>query len=84
MGRRTRADQDAITIEIGYALVSAGFAAAFAFGAVYGPSLAFSLSPEADHVLAVAGGCVAAAVFLARVAHVLWRFTGGPEDDGRR
>ncbi|MEU9162136.1 DUF6332 family protein [Streptomyces sp. NPDC048424] len=83
MGRRTQADRDAITIEIGYALVSAGFAAALVFGAVYGPAPAFSLSPAAGHALAVAGGIVAGAVFLLRITHLLWRFARRPENDGR-
>ncbi|MFJ6755245.1 MULTISPECIES: DUF6332 family protein [unclassified Streptomyces] len=83
MEQRTQADRDAITIEIGYALVSACFAAALAFGAVYGPALAFSLSPAASRALAVAGGIVAGAVFLLRVTHVLWRFARRPENDGR-
>ncbi|MFE6833830.1 DUF6332 family protein [Streptomyces sp. NPDC057705] len=83
MEQRTQADRDAITIEIGYALVSACFAGALAFGAVYGPVLAFSLSPAAGRALAVAGGIVAGSVFLLRVAHVLWRFARRPENDGR-
>ncbi|MFD9413037.1 DUF6332 family protein [Streptomyces sp. NPDC059989] len=83
MGRHTQADRDAITIEIGYAVVSACFAAALAFGAVYGPAWAFSLSRAADRVLAVAGGIVAAAVFVLRVTHLLWRFARRPENDGR-
>lgn len=83
MGRRTQADRDAITIEIGYALFSACFAAALAFGAVYGSAPAFSLSPAAHRGLARAGGIVAGAVFVLRVTHVLWRFARRPENDGR-
>ncbi|MFC9296857.1 DUF6332 family protein [Streptomyces sp. NPDC057011] len=83
MGRRNQADRDAITIEIGYAFVSACFAAALTFGAVYGPAVVFSLSRAAEHVLAVAGGAMAAAVFVLRVAHLLWRFARRPENDGR-
>ncbi|MEU9086138.1 DUF6332 family protein [Streptomyces sp. NPDC048357] len=83
MEPRTQADRDAITIEIGYALVSGCFAAALVFGAAYGPALAFSLSPAADRALAVAGGIAAGAVFLLRIAHVLWRFARRPENDGR-
>ncbi|MBT2482320.1 DUF6332 family protein [Streptomyces sp. ISL-94] len=83
MGRRTQADREAITIEIGYAFASASCAAALAFGAVYGPAQAFSLSRAADHVLAVAGGVGAAAVFVLRVTHLLWRFARRPENDGR-
>ncbi|MFJ6479262.1 MULTISPECIES: DUF6332 family protein [unclassified Streptomyces] len=83
MERRTQADRDAITIEIGYALVSASFAAALAFGAVYGPALAFSLSTSTRRILAVAGGILAVAVFLLRVTHVLLGFARRPENDGR-
>ncbi|GGR83087.1 DUF6332 family protein [Streptomyces nojiriensis] len=81
--RRTQADRDAITIEIGYAFVSACFAAALAFGAVYGPALAFSLPPSTRGTLAVAGGILAAAVFLLRITHVLLGFARRPENDGR-
>ncbi|MFA7766596.1 DUF6332 family protein [Streptomyces sp. NPDC048723] len=83
MERRTQADRDAITIEIGYAFVSACFAAALAFGAVYGPALAFSLPPSTRRTLAVAGVILAAAVFLLRVTHVLLGFARRPENDGR-
>ncbi|MEJ8645615.1 DUF6332 family protein [Streptomyces sp. MS1.HAVA.3] len=82
MGRRTQADRDAITIEIGYALVSAGFAAALAFGAVYGPVPAFSLSPATGRVLALVGAGLAAVVFALRIAHVLRGFARRPENDG--
>ncbi|MFK0253816.1 DUF6332 family protein [Streptomyces sp. NPDC090445] len=82
-GRRTQADRDAITIEIGYAFVSACFAAALVFCAVYGPALAFDLSPTAEGALAVAGGLLAAVVFVLRVTHLLWRFARRPENDGR-
>ncbi|MER6782803.1 MULTISPECIES: DUF6332 family protein [unclassified Streptomyces] len=82
MGRRTQADRDAITIEIGYAFVSGCFAAALVFGAVYGPSLVFGLSPTADAALRLAAGVLAGAVFLFRITHVLWRFAHRPESDG--
>ncbi|WP_404961546.1 DUF6332 family protein [Streptomyces sp. 147326] len=83
MEQRTQADRDAITIEIAYAFVSACFAAALTFGAVYGPALAFSLPPAAGRALAVAGKIVAGAVFLLRITHILWRFARRPENDGR-
>ncbi|WP_327251345.1 DUF6332 family protein [Streptomyces sp. NBC_01244] len=81
MGRRSEADRDAITIEIVFAFVSGGFAAGLAFAVLYGPALAFDLSPTADRTLAMAGAALAAAVFLLRVTHVLWRFTRRPEND---
>ncbi|WP_030161935.1 DUF6332 family protein [Streptomyces sp. NRRL S-244] len=83
MGRRTQADRDAITIEIGYAFVSGCFAAALVFGAVYGPALVFDVSPTADGVLTVTAGVLAGAVFLFRITHVLWRFARRTENDGR-
>ncbi|NXY95420.1 hypothetical protein HYE82_13690 [Streptomyces sp. BR123] len=82
-GRRTQADRDAITIEIGYAFVSASFAAALVFCGVYGPALAFDLYPTAEGTLVVAGGLLAAVVFVLRVTHLLWRFARRPENDGR-
>ncbi|MEU9414718.1 DUF6332 family protein [Streptomyces sp. NPDC051000] len=83
MGRRTQADRDAITIEIGYAFVSAGLAAGLVFAAVFAPAPVFDLSPAAHRLLAVAGGILAATVFVLRVTHLLWRFSRRPENDGR-
>ncbi|MCP3754305.1 DUF6332 family protein [Streptomyces sp. TBY4] len=82
MERRSQADRDAITIEIGYAFVSGAFAAGLVFAALYAPVLAFGLSPAAGRVLATVGGVLAAAVFLLRITHVLWRFARRPENDG--
>ncbi|MFE2876025.1 DUF6332 family protein [Streptomyces roseus] len=82
MGRRTQADRDAITTEIGYAFISGCFAAALVFGAVYGPALAFDVTPTVDAVLKLSGGVLAGAVFLLRITHVLWRFARRPENDG--
>lgn len=82
MGRRTQADRDAITIEIGYAFISGCFAAALVFGAVYGPALVFDVSPTASAVLTLAAGVLAGAVFLLRITHVLWRFGRRAENDG--
>ncbi|MFF9090147.1 DUF6332 family protein [Streptomyces sp. NPDC014991] len=73
-GRRTKAEQDAATVEIGYALVSAAFAAAVLFGAVAGPALLFDLPPLPAAVLLRLGPAVAAVVFMARVVSVLVRF----------
>ncbi|MFE6843704.1 DUF6332 family protein [Streptomyces sp. NPDC057686] len=74
MGRRTQADRDAITVEIGYAFVSACFAAALVFGVVYGPALVFDVSPATAAVLTLAGGVLAAVAFLLRITFLLWRF----------
>ncbi|MET7746358.1 DUF6332 family protein [Streptomyces sp. NPDC005385] len=87
-GRRTQADRDAVTVEIGYALASAAFVAAIAFGFVAGPALFLDLSRGAVRALVTSGGGLAAAVFTLRVATVLFRFRGGdapaqPSQPGR-
>lgn len=83
MERRSQADRDAITIEIVFAFVSAGCAAALAFAVLYAPALAFDLSRTADRTLVTVGTALAAAVFLLRVTHVLRRFTRRPENGDR-
>ncbi|MET9603541.1 DUF6332 family protein [Streptomyces sp. NPDC006512] len=82
MERRTQAERDAVTVEIGYAFVSGCFAAVLVFGAVYGAAPALDLSPAAHRTLAVAGGVLAAVAFLLRVTHVLWRFGRQPRAEG--
>ncbi|MFF8730537.1 DUF6332 family protein [Streptomyces sp. NPDC015171] len=73
-GRRTKAEQDAATVEIGYALLSAAFAAAVLFGAVAGPALLFDLPALLGSALLRLGLVVAPVVFVARVVSVLLRF----------
>ncbi|MFF7529239.1 DUF6332 family protein [Streptomyces bobili] len=73
-GRRTQAQRDAITVEIGYALLSAAFAAAVLFGAVAGPTLLFQLPDTVEMVLLRVGLLAAPVLFLARVVSVLIRF----------
>jgi hypothetical protein len=84
-GRRTKAQQDAATVETGYALVSAAFAAAVLFGAVAGPALLFDLPHLLSLILLRLGTAVAPVVFVARVIGVLVRFrqTGQPSQPGR-
>ncbi|MFJ3923108.1 DUF6332 family protein [Streptomyces sp. NPDC090022] len=82
-GRRTQADKDAITIEIGYAFVSGVFAAALTYGAVAGPALLFDLPRRVETALMAAGGVLATTVFVLRATHLLWRFARRPENDGR-
>ncbi|MEV6196339.1 DUF6332 family protein [Streptomyces sp. NPDC051920] len=76
--RRTQAQhqarRDAVTVEIGYALASAAFVAAVAFGVVTGPALFLDLSSGTVHALVTVGGTLAAALFALRVATVLFRF----------
>jgi hypothetical protein len=76
-GRRTKAEQDAATVEIMYALCSAAFAAAVVFGAVAGPALLFGLPRPVRSALLGAGTVVAPVLFLARVVSVLLRFHHG-------
>ncbi|MGW6296017.1 DUF6332 family protein [Streptomyces sp. NPDC055058] len=73
-GRRTQAERDAITVEIGYALCSAAFAAAIVFGAVAGPALLFSLPGTVERLLVGAGLVLAPVLFTVRVVSVLLRF----------
>ncbi|MFJ5533710.1 DUF6332 family protein [Streptomyces sp. NPDC093261] len=85
--RRTQAERDAITVEIGYALATAAFAAALLFGAVAGPVFAFGLAGTARHTLLVSGAIGAAALFTVRVVSVLVRLGRGaggqPSQPGR-
>ncbi|MER5519362.1 DUF6332 family protein [Streptomyces sp. NPDC002763] len=84
-GRRGRAERDAITVEIGYALCSAVFAAAVVFGAVAGPALLFDLPGGLEHALPLVGVALATVVFFARVVSVLVRFqrSSQPSQPGR-
>lgn len=84
-GRRTQGERDAITVEIGYALCSAAFAAAVLFGAVVGPAYLFGPSGGVRGVLVGAGAVLAVVVFFVRVASVLLRFGRGgqPSQPGR-
>ena len=83
--RRSQAERDAITVEIGYALFSAAFAAAVLFGAVAGPALLFELPPVAEKLSLRTGLVLAPVVFAVRVVSVLVRFRGGgqPSQPGR-
>lgn len=75
-GRRSQAERDAITVEIGYALVSATVAAVAVIGVVVaGPAIAFGLSAGTERVLLAVGCTLAAVVFVVRLVTVLWRFT---------
>ncbi|MFC5218391.1 DUF6332 family protein [Streptomyces coerulescens] len=84
-GRRGRAERDAITVEIGYALVSAAFAAAVLFGAIVGPAYVFDLSKGTRGTFVGVGATVAVVLFFARVVSVLMRFgrESQPNQPGR-
>ncbi|MCX4910949.1 DUF6332 family protein [Streptomyces sp. NBC_00878] len=78
-GRRTQSARDAMTVEIGYALFSAAFAAAVVFGALAGPALLFELPVTVEKVQLATGTSVAAVLFVFRVVSVLIRFRQAPQ-----
>ncbi|MFJ9243718.1 DUF6332 family protein [Streptomyces sp. NPDC101776] len=85
-GRRTQAERDATTVEIGYSLVSAAFVAAVLFGAVAGPALLFELPGLVETLLVRGALLLVPVVFLVRVVTVLYRYRQGasqPSQPGR-
>ncbi|MFE9724777.1 DUF6332 family protein [Streptomyces sp. NPDC005794] len=81
MVRRTQAERDAMTVEIGYALVSGVLVAAATFAGVFLlPALLFQLPDGAEHLLFRAGAALGALVFAVRVVHVLRRFPHAAEE----
>lgn len=64
-----------MTVEIGYALLSAAFAAAAVFGAIAGPKLMFAMPYAVERGLLLAGVAAAVLVFPLRVVTVLRRFS---------
>ncbi|MCX2924714.1 DUF6332 family protein [Streptomyces sp. NEAU-W12] len=79
--RRTQAERDAITVETGYALCSAAFAAAVVFGAAAGPALLFTLPDAVEGLLLGTGVVLAPVLFLVRVISVLMRFRAPDQPD---
>ncbi|WP_433395416.1 DUF6332 family protein [Streptomyces sp. CA-146814] len=80
MGRRTQAERDAMTIEMGYALVSAAVLAGLTFAAVAAPALLLlDLGRTARTVVLTVAATIAVLAFVTRVVHVLWRFPTRPE-----
>ncbi|GAA3501692.1 hypothetical protein GCM10019016_087990 [Streptomyces prasinosporus] len=69
-GRRTRAELDAMTAEIGYAPCGAARAAAVAFGAVAGPALLLMPPDALETVLLRAGLVLAPVLFAVRTVGV--------------
>jgi hypothetical protein len=78
-GRRSQDERDAMTVEIGYALFSAAFAAAVLFGAVAGPAYVFELPHTAELLLIRIALVLAPVLFFARVISVLVRFQQDPQ-----
>ncbi|MET8690707.1 DUF6332 family protein [Streptomyces sp. NPDC004732] len=74
--RRSQAQRDEMTVEIGYALLSACFLGAVAFGVIAGPAAVWRLPPGAERFLLVAGASVGSVLAVLRVVHVLWRYAG--------
>lgn len=69
-----------MTIEIGYALVSAAFVAGLIFAGALVPALFFfDPGPTVRRVLLPAAATAAALAFVLRVVHVLWRY---PQREG--
>jgi hypothetical protein len=82
MGTRNQAQRDAITVEIGYALVTGAFLAAVVFCLVGAPVVVLGLDGAAARGVLVAAALTACAAFVIRVARVLWGFTGAPAQPG--
>ncbi|GAA2505812.1 DUF6332 family protein [Streptomyces gobitricini] len=78
MGNRTQAQRDAVTVEIGYALVTGMFLAAGLFVLCAAPVLVLGLVGGAARGVLVVAATVAGLGFVTRVVRVLWRFGGGP------
>ncbi|MEU4728828.1 DUF6332 family protein [Streptomyces sp. NPDC023588] len=71
--RRNQAERDEITVEIGYALLSACFLGAVVFATIAGPVAIWNLPPAAEKFLLAGGAWVAGGLAVMRVVHVLWR-----------
>ncbi|MFJ9118686.1 DUF6332 family protein [Streptomyces sp. NPDC102394] len=84
-GRPHKAERDALTVEVGYALVSAAFLAGVVFAAVAGPALFLDLPGLLAALLLRVGLALAPVVFVVRVVCVLVDFRRGaqPSQPGR-
>ncbi|MEU4277295.1 DUF6332 family protein [Streptomyces tanashiensis] len=74
MGRESRWEKDAMTVEIMFALVTASFLGALVFGAFLVPALLVGESGPVGKGLLVAGGVLAGFAAVWRVMRVLRRF----------
>ncbi|MFF5427737.1 MULTISPECIES: DUF6332 family protein [unclassified Streptomyces] len=70
--RRTQAERDAITVEIGYALFSAVLLAALVLAAIAGPAAVWELPRAVEKSLVAAGAVIGGVLGVLRVVHVLW------------
>ncbi|MCX4985373.1 DUF6332 family protein [Streptomyces sp. NBC_00572] len=73
-GRESRWEKDAMTVEIMFALVTAGALAALVFGVLLVPAMAVGVSEPAGKGLLVVGAVLAGAAAVWRVVRVLLRF----------
>ncbi|MFE3203785.1 DUF6332 family protein [Embleya sp. NPDC059237] len=74
MGRESRWEKDAMTVEIVFAVVTAVVVAAIVFGAVLLPTLIAGVSGPARNVLTAMGAVTGGAAGLWRVVRVLVHF----------
>ncbi|WP_406002869.1 DUF6332 family protein [Streptomyces sp. NBC_00829] len=74
--RRSQAERDEITVEIGYALLSACFLGAVVFATIAGPAAVWHLPLAVEKLLLVTGASVAGVLAVVRVVHVLSRHVG--------
>ncbi|WP_371774671.1 DUF6332 family protein [Streptomyces sp. NBC_01438] len=74
MGHRSQADRDAMTVEIGFAVLTGAVLAAVAFVVVCAPTAFLAPHGGLRSVLLMVAAGVAGLVFMGRVIDVLWRF----------
>ncbi|MFI9248314.1 DUF6332 family protein [Streptomyces sp. NPDC053086] len=74
MGRESRWEKDAMTVEIMFALVTAAVLAAAVFGVLLVPALVVGVSEPAGKGLLMVGVVLAVVAAVWRVARVLLRF----------
>ncbi|MFR0354426.1 DUF6332 family protein [Streptomyces sediminimaris] len=84
-GRSNKAERDAFTVEVGYALCSAAFAALVVYGAIVAPALLFRLPHLVENLLRHTGLVLAPVLFVVRVVSVLRRYRrpAQPSQPGR-
>ncbi|WP_030843452.1 DUF6332 family protein [Streptomyces sp. NRRL F-4474] len=74
MGRESRWEKDAMTVEIVFALVTAALLAAVVFAAAFALALALGISGSAEKVVLAVGGLLAVTAGVWRLVRVLLRF----------
>ncbi|MFD8685760.1 DUF6332 family protein [Streptomyces sp. NPDC059651] len=74
MGHRSQSDRDAVTVEIGFAVMTGVLSAAAAFITVCAPAWLLAAGGGVNRGPLLAASVVAVLVFLGRVVDVLWRF----------